>query len=95
MIFADVMSGKPQKPRSCVPEFTNAAYGVRVEATSTCGAVEREFCSTKPGSKNEGGQWTAPAEFVTLSVFCKITRWADFRLEFFNVVKQRLQLTCK
>ena len=37
-----------------MPEFTNAAYGVRVEADSTCGAVEREFCSTKPGSKNEG-----------------------------------------
>ena len=56
-------SQQQQKPRSCVPEFTNAAYGVRVEATSTCGEVEREFCSTKPGSKNEGG--TVPAEFVT------------------------------
>ena len=66
------MSGKPQKPRSCVPEFTNAAYGVRVEATSTCGAVEREFCSTKPGSKNEG-RWTVLAEFVTQSVFGRIS----------------------
>ena len=83
MIFVDVMSGKPQKPRSCVPEFTNAAYGVRVEATSTCGAVEREFCSTKPGSKNEGREWNAPAEFVTKSVF-----WAYFRLEFFSVVSR-------
>ena len=55
-----------QKPRSCVPEFTNAAYGVRVEATSTCGEVEREFCSTKPGSKNEGRRRIVTPEFVTL-----------------------------
>lgn len=62
-----------QKPRSCVPEFTNAAYGVRVEADSTCGAVEREFCSTKPGSKNEvcrvcdqqSEEHAHPAEFLT------------------------------
>ena len=77
IIFVDVMSGKPQKPRSCVPEFTNAAYGVRVEATSTCGAVEREFCSTKPGSKNEGREWTAPAEFVTKSVFGRISGFSS------------------
>ena len=52
----DKKSGKSpsSKPRSCVPDFVNAAFGVRVEATSTCGRVEREFCATKPGSKNEG-----------------------------------------
>ena len=60
---------KAQKPRSCVPEFTNAAYGVRVEATSTCGEVEREFCSTTPGSKNEGGTVPAGIRYLFLSFF--------------------------
>ena len=60
-----------------MPEFTNAAYGVRVEATSTCGAVEREFCSTKPGSKNEGREWTVLAEFVTQSVFGRISGFSS------------------
>ena len=90
------MSVKPQKPRSCVPEFTNAAYGVRVEATSTCGAVEREFCSTKPGSKNEGGQWTVLSEFAT-GPFLGWISGLCFLTSFFNIVKQKLKLhvTCK
>ena len=32
-------------PVSCIPDFVNAAYGVKVESTSTCGKTEKEFCS--------------------------------------------------
>ena len=36
---------KEKTPVSCIPDFVNAAYGVKVESTSTCGKTEREFCS--------------------------------------------------
>ncbi len=64
---------KAKRPKSCVPDFVNAAFGVRVEATSTCGSVEREFCATPAGSKNErcstcdakSADRAHPAEFLT------------------------------
>lgn len=39
---------KLKRPRACVPDFVNAAYGVSVEASSTCGSPAKQFCdSTK------------------------------------------------
>ena len=40
---------KTKKPVACLPDFVNAAYGLPVEASSTCGDPPRQFCaSTEP-----------------------------------------------
>ena len=73
MVIDPCYGEKGKKPKSCVPDFVNAAFGVRVEATSTCGKVEQEFCSTPAGSKNErcsvcnenSVEHAHPAEFLT------------------------------
>ncbi len=36
---------KLKKPIACVPHFVNAAYGLPVVASSTCGDPARQFCS--------------------------------------------------
>jgi hypothetical protein len=36
---------KLKKPIACVPDFVNAAYGLPVSASSTCGEPARQFCS--------------------------------------------------
>jgi len=36
------------KPRQCVPDFVNAAYGVPIEASSTCGSPPARHCYTPP-----------------------------------------------
>ena len=36
---------KLKKPIACVPDFVNAAYGLPVLASSTCGEPARQFCS--------------------------------------------------
>ena len=36
---------KLKKPIACVPDFVNAAYGLPVQASSTCGDPARQFCS--------------------------------------------------
>ena len=40
---------KSKKPVACLPDFVNAAYGLPVEASSTCGDPPRQFC-TSPSS---------------------------------------------
>ena len=40
---------KLKKSIACIPDFVNAAFGIPVEASSTCGETPREFC-TAPGS---------------------------------------------
>ena len=37
---------KSKKPIACLPDFVNAAYGLPVEATSTCGDPPRQFCTS-------------------------------------------------
>ena len=34
------------KPRRCIPDFVNAAFGRVVDASSTCGATPSRFCKT-------------------------------------------------
>ena len=47
---------KKKRPTSCIPDFGNAAFGVKVETTSTCGEKERqEFCRPDPKA-GFGGQ---------------------------------------
>ena len=36
---------KLKKSIACIPDFVNAAFGIPVEASSTCGETPREFCS--------------------------------------------------
>jgi len=36
---------KLKKPIACVPDFVNAAYGLPVVASSTCGDPAKQFCS--------------------------------------------------
>lgn len=43
---------KLKKSIACIPDFVNAAFGIPVEASSTCGETPREFC-TAPGAKKE------------------------------------------
>ena len=37
---------KTKKPVACLPDFVNAAYGLPVEASSTCGEPPRQFCAS-------------------------------------------------
>ncbi len=37
---------KLKKPRSCVPDFVNAAYGTPVAASSTCGSPSKQYCGS-------------------------------------------------
>ena len=37
---------KTKKPVACLPDFVNAAYGLPVEASSTCGEPPRQFCTS-------------------------------------------------
>ena len=37
---------KTKKPTACLPDFVNAAYGLPVEASSTCGDPARQFCTS-------------------------------------------------
>ena len=41
---------KTKKPVACLPDFVNAAYGLPVEASSTCGDPPRQ-------SQGEGSSW--------------------------------------
>merc|ERR1719495_2219371 len=36
------------KPKQCVPDFVNAAYGVPIKASSTCGSPPSQHCYTPP-----------------------------------------------
>ena len=38
---------KLKKSIACIPDFVNAAFGLPVEASSTCGNPPREFCAAK------------------------------------------------
>ena len=38
---------KLKKSIACIPDFVNAAFGLPVQASSTCGSPPREFCSLK------------------------------------------------
>ncbi|XP_055876296.1 netrin-1-like isoform X3 [Biomphalaria glabrata] len=42
-------------PKRCVPDFVNAAFGKRVEASSTCGAEPEHYCKS---SKDKTGEIT-------------------------------------
>ncbi|GAB6031451.1 Laminin subunit gamma-1 [Chamberlinius hualienensis] len=33
-----------RRPQRCIPEFVNAAFNIRVEATNTCGRPPIEYC---------------------------------------------------
>ncbi|XP_038064275.1 netrin-1-like isoform X2 [Patiria miniata] len=41
------------QPRRCVPDFVNAAFGVPVEASSTCGTPPSRFCALSSGDEGE------------------------------------------
>jgi netrin 1 len=55
------------KPRQCVPDFVNAAYGVSVRASSTCGSPPSRHCHAAGapqffgGGKTSGGSIAAGA----------------------------------
>ena len=36
------------KPKQCVPDFVNAAYGIPVTSTSTCGSPPTRHCYAAP-----------------------------------------------
>jgi len=38
------------KPKQCVPDFVNAAYGVPIKASSTCGSPPARHCHTPPAA---------------------------------------------
>lgn len=45
LVLDPCFSEKAKKPVSCIPDFVNAAFGLKVETTSTCGRHEKqEFC---------------------------------------------------
>ena len=61
---------KLKKPIACIPDFVNAAFGIPVKATSTCGSPPRPFCI--PGSSNncrvcdqDKADLSHPSEFLT------------------------------
>ena len=44
------------RPRRCMPDFVNAAFGVPIEASSTCGKEKpARYCDFKENSRNETG----------------------------------------
>lgn len=45
MVVDPCFSDKSRRPTSCVPDFVNAAFGVRVETAATCGSHLSEYCS--------------------------------------------------
>ena len=52
------------KPRQCVPDFVNAAYGLTVKASSTCGNPPSRHCysMSTPAAASQGGyQLASPA----------------------------------
>ena len=51
------------KPRSCVPDFVNAAFGVKVETTATCEPDEEEVCDEDTGKCYKCKDH--PSEFLT------------------------------
>jgi netrin receptor unc-5 len=68
------------KPRQCVPDFVNAAYGVNVRASSTCGSPPSRHCHAAAtampqqflsGSGGGGGKISAAAGSGTKEI-CEI-----------------------
>ena len=71
LVIDPCFDSKQKKPVSCVPDFVNAAFGVRVEASSTCGKNQQDFCTTINGKEeckvcdNTKDDLAHPAEFLT------------------------------
>ena len=61
---------KLNKPIACIPDFVNAAFGVPVKATSTCGSPPRSFCLPGRGDDcrvcdQDKPHLSHPPEFLT------------------------------
>ncbi|CAG5130157.1 unnamed protein product [Candidula unifasciata] len=41
------------KPKRCIPDFVNAAFGKRVVASSTCGAEPENYCKSSTDKNGE------------------------------------------
>jgi netrin 1 len=84
---------KQKRPKSCVPDFVNAAYGINVKASSTCGATKasKQFCAGKEQCETCDEKLNGPHFLTDLHNPSNVTCWKS---DFINRdVKENVTLT--
>ena len=71
---------KLKRPKNCVPDFVNAAYGLNVEASSTCGlSKSSSYCTSKEDCQPCDTKANGPQFLTDLHNPNNVTCWkSDF-----------------